>query len=177
MFFNSGIEHHVKALTYADDICIALDGASVLLVSNTKFKQGKTNAFTLSSCQAEPYITFLEQHDVAFYSTDRSSEPFSYLESSIIFTANQRKLVEDQLLTKVQYQAQVYSQCQISLKGCATVMSILLLSSVVTIYKSFFNELQNAIYVFVWQHKRPPISFDQLCLPIAQGSLDILSPR
>ncbi|RCH87297.1 hypothetical protein CU097_006556 [Rhizopus azygosporus] len=109
------------------------------LVSNAKFKQGKTNSFTLSSRQTEPHIAFLEQHDVAVYNTDRSSEPFSYLESSVACTANQRKLVEDQLLTKVQHQAQVYSQCQILLKGCATVMNILLLSSVVTIYTAILQ--------------------------------------
>lgn len=66
--------------------------------------------------------------------THRSSEPFFYLESSIVFTVSQCKLIEGQLLTKVQYQVQAYSQCQISLKGCATVMSILLLSSIVTVY-------------------------------------------
>ena len=31
--------------------------------------------------------------------------------------------------------------------------------------------------MFVWQHKRPLVSFDQLCLPIAKGGLGVLNPQ
>ncbi|KAG1442360.1 hypothetical protein G6F56_011093 [Rhizopus delemar] len=43
--------------------------------------------------------------------------------------------------------------------------------------QSFFRSLRTIIYGFVWQRKRPLVSFDQLCLPITQGGLGVLNPQ
>ncbi|KAG1140013.1 hypothetical protein G6F36_015878 [Rhizopus arrhizus] len=58
-FFNSGVEHRVKASAYADDICILLDNGSddaklqhqlsqYSVVSTAEFDQEKTKALAMS---------------------------------------------------------------------------------------------------------------------------------
>ncbi|ORE00957.1 hypothetical protein BCV72DRAFT_323730 [Rhizopus microsporus var. microsporus] len=41
----------------------------------------------------------------------------------------------------------------------------------------FFKESQKIIYALFWQRKRPYISFDQLCSPIARGSLGVMNSQ
>ncbi|CAO3663614.1 unnamed protein product [Rhizopus stolonifer] len=89
--------------------------------------------------------------------------------------------LQDKLLAEVKEQVLIYSQRQLSLRGRATIMNTLILSKIwyclrlLQHTQSFFQPLHTIIYGFVWQHKRPLVSFDQLCLPIAQGGLGVLN--
>ncbi|CAO3672760.1 unnamed protein product [Rhizopus stolonifer] len=77
----------------------------------------------------------------------------------------------------------IYSQQQLSLWGRVTIMNTLILSKIwyclrlLQPTQSFFRSLRTIIYGFVWQRKRPLVSFDQLCLPITQGGLGVLNPQ
>ncbi|KAG1035564.1 hypothetical protein G6F43_013205 [Rhizopus delemar] len=100
-YVNAGIEHRVKTLAYADDICIIVDSVSdhnrlhhhlnrYSMVSNAKFNQEKTEAFALSGYSNETWKAHLLQQQISVYHTDRSSEPFRYLGYHIMFTTAQR---------------------------------------------------------------------------------------
>ncbi|KAG0822606.1 hypothetical protein G6F19_011268 [Rhizopus arrhizus] len=193
-FTSTGLPHHVKTLAYADDICTILNNHSdydrlqyhmsqYSNVSNAKFNQDKTEAFSLSGTPNESWKYLLHQQRITIYHTDRSPEPFRYLGFHIMYTTSQRRFLQDKLITTVKDQVQVYSQRQISLRGRATIMNTLILTKVwyclrlLQPTQSFFNELRKIIYAFVWQSKRPLVSFEQLCMPIAQGGLGVLKPQ
>ncbi|KAG1050143.1 hypothetical protein G6F43_007562 [Rhizopus delemar] len=190
----AGIPHHVKTFAYADDIWTIMSNHSdydrlqyhmnqYSNVSNAKFNQEKTEAFSLSGTPHESWKYLLQQQRITIYHTDRLSEPFRYLGFHIMYTTSQRRLLQDKLIATVKDQVQVYSQRQLSLRGRATIMNTLILTKVwyclrlLQPTQSFFNELRKIIYAFVWQNKRPLVSFEQLCMPIAQGGLGVLKPQ
>ncbi|KAG0737661.1 hypothetical protein G6F57_012742 [Rhizopus arrhizus] len=140
-YVTTGIEHRVKILAYADDICIMVDSVPdynrlhhhlnwYSMVSNAKFNEEKTEAFALSGYPNETWKAYLLQQKISVYYTDRPSEPFRYLGYRIMFTTAQRSFLQDQLIAKVKDQVHIYSQRQISLRGRATIMNTLILTKI-----------------------------------------------
>lgn len=190
---STGAREEIKTLAYADDICVMLEKPSdyAMLkdkldlyssISNAKFNQEKTEAFSLNGKEDEIWKEFLEADHVGAYHSYKSIGAFRYLGYQMIYTAQQRGYVQQQLLGKIKTMINIYSQRQLSLRGRATVMNTLILSKlwyVLRVFlptRCFFKELQQMIYRYVWKNKRPLVSFDQLCLPITEGGLGLINP-
>ncbi|KAG2232849.1 hypothetical protein INT48_006301 [Thamnidium elegans] len=89
--------HNVKALAYADDICTILHSLedynklqqhlqAYVSVSNAKFNQDKTEAFSLSGYSDEEWKQNLMTNSINIYHTNRDTEPFRYLGYYMIYT-------------------------------------------------------------------------------------------
>jgi hypothetical protein len=193
-FVQAGVDHYVKTLAYADDICTILhnqDDYYRLLyhlelyssVSNAKFNQQKTEAFSLSGKPDRDWKELLQSHHITVYHTHNSSEPFRYLGYYMYYTIKQRNYLQDQMIAQVKEQVQLYSSRQLSIRGRATVINTLIMSKIwyrlrlIEPTQAFFTKLKSVIYGFVSLHKKPPLSFNQMCLPINQGGLGIIHPQ
>ncbi|KAG1471453.1 hypothetical protein G6F56_002116 [Rhizopus delemar] len=193
-FFDSDTEHRMKTLAYADDICTILHNVNdydrvhhhllqYSIVSNAKFNKSKTEAFSLTGHPEDSWQSFVQRQQISMYHTARSPTPFRYLGYHIVYNSSQLVFIQDKLLTEVKEQVLLYSQRQLSLRGRVTIMNTLILSKIwyclrlLQPTQSFFKSLRTIIYSFVWQRKRSLVSFDQLCLPIAQGGLGVLNPQ
>jgi hypothetical protein len=193
-FVQEGVDHYVKTLAYADDICTILQNQDdyhrlqyhlerYSSVSNAKFNQQKTEAFSLSGKYDRDWKELLQHHHITVYHTHNSSEPFRYLGYYIYYTNNQRDYLQEKMIAQVKDQVQLYSTRQLSIRGRATVISTLIMSKIwyrlrlIQPTQMFFKKLKSVIYGFVWLNKKPPLSFNQMCLPMAQGGLGIIHPQ
>ena len=126
-FFNSGIEHWVKTLAYADDICTLFDNDSDYTslqhhlsqysdVSNANFNQEKNGSIRYEWMYRElmeNITATTTNHSLSQRTNDRT---FRYLGFYIVYNNTQTRLIKDKLLTKVKDHVQVYSQRQLLLQ-------------------------------------------------------------
>ncbi|CEP13570.1 hypothetical protein [Parasitella parasitica] len=172
------IPRFVKTIAYADDVCVVLKTQDEFTrlqnhliqysnVSNAKFNQTKTEAFSLNGNKDADWERYLLQHRISTYHTKFSVIPFRYLDFCMAYTINQRNVIQDKIFHEVKEQVNMYSSRQLSLRGGATVANTLIMSKIC---------LKSTIYACVWQNKRPLVSFSQLCLPLSQGGVGLLQP-
>jgi hypothetical protein len=132
-FVQAGVDHYVKTLAYADDICTILHNHHRLQyylelyssASNAKFNQQKTEAFSLSGRPDRDWKDLLQHHRITLYHTHNSSEPFRYLGYYMYYTIKQ-----DQMIAQVKEQVRLYSSRQLSIRGRATVINTLIMSKI-----------------------------------------------
>jgi hypothetical protein len=133
--------HNVKTLVYADDVCVILHNQynysrlqshfnRFSKVSNAKFNQSKTEAFSLNGNQDEGWKPFLQQYHIANYHTNRSPEPFRYLGLCMVYTMAQRDYIQDKLIATVNDQITRYSVNHISLRGRTTIINTLIMTKI-----------------------------------------------
>lgn len=163
-------------MAYADDICVILKEPTncALLkdkleiystISNAKFNQDKTEAFSLNGKEDDTWKEFLEADHVRVYYSYKSIGAFRYLGYEMIYTAQQRAYVQQQLLSKIKTSINIYSQRQLFLKGRATVMNTLILSKlwyVLRVFyptRCFFKQLQKMMFQYVWNNKKKAFCF------------------
>ena len=185
--------YSIKTIAYTDDVCVILDSpeewphlqrhlTQYAAVSNAKFNQDKTEAFSLSGEKSVEWLSLLTEQSISTYYHKHSSTSFRYLGYHLVYTIQQRQQLEETLIAQIQKLVNFYSQRNLSVRGRATIMNTLILSKIwfcLRIFnprKSFFKKLQSMIYQFVWQKKKPLIAFSQLCLPLHQGGLGLLHP-
>ncbi|KAG1136540.1 hypothetical protein G6F37_011925 [Rhizopus arrhizus] len=184
----------VKCLAYADDVCLLLtipqelDRAKTHMdnyarVSNAKFNENKTEVFSLNGSWDPIWNAPLQSLNITTFYHQSSLQPFRYLGFYLPYNTRQRKVIEDQLLLKVQQQCIIYSKRQISILGRITIMNVLILSKVCYTLRllrptaRFFSELKKLIYQFVWQKKSPKLKSAIMFLPIKYGGLNVLDPH
>ncbi|CAO3688453.1 unnamed protein product [Rhizopus stolonifer] len=126
------------------------------MVPNANFNKNKTEAFSLNGNPEYSWQSFVQPQQISVYHTARSPAPFRYLVYHIIYNTSQRVFLEDKLLTEVKEQVLIYSQRQLSLRGRATIMNMLIPSKIwyclrlLQPTQSFFLSLRAIIYGFVW---------------------------
>lgn len=129
----------IKCLVYADDVCALLNYQNdfnqfrshmqtYAKVSNTKFNEDKTEAFSLNGDRDEPWHSILASMNTYTYYHRYSTEAFRYLGFYLSYTTSQRAVLENKLLSTVKEQCYLYGQRQLSIVGRVTVMNILVLS-------------------------------------------------
>ncbi len=95
-----------------------------------------------------------------YYNQYNSTESFRYLGYQIIYTIQQRRFLEEQLLSNLKTVISIYSQRQLSLRGRATVMNTLILTKnwyLLRIFNptlSFMRKIRQLMYQYVWQNKK-----------------------
>jgi hypothetical protein len=183
----------IKCLAYADDVCLILTNPQELdrvkihmdnyaRVSNAKFNENKTEVFSLSGPWNQDWNAPLQSLNITTFHHQSSLQPFRYLGFYIPYNARQRKVIEGQLLLKVQQQCIIYSKRQLSILGRVTIMNVLILSKVWYTFRLlrptayFFGELKKLIYQFVWQKKSPKLKRAIMFLPGKYGGLNVLDP-
>lgn len=185
----------IKTIAYADDICVMLNHPSdydrlnahlqrYSRASNAKFNSHKTEAFSLSGRDDSTWERFFQDHHIEkYYNHFQKENVIRYLGYNLIYTVDQRRYQEQLILQQVETLLNIYGQRQLSLRGRVTVMNTLILSKfwyVLRLFnptKAFFQALRKKIYGYVWQHKRPYVAFDQLCLPLKKGGVGLLNPE
>ncbi|KAG1136317.1 hypothetical protein G6F37_012049 [Rhizopus arrhizus] len=190
---SDGVPQSVKTIAYADDVCVILKTqddftrlryhlSQYSQVSNAKFNQAKTEAFSLNGDKDVDWERYLLHHNISTYHTKYSSEPFRYLGFYMAYTINQRNFIQDTLLHKVKDQVKLYSSRHLSLRGRATVTNTLIMTKIWYALRllhptqAFLKKLKSIIYDYVWQNKRPLVSYSQLSLPLSHGGVGLLQP-
>ncbi|KAG1450645.1 hypothetical protein G6F46_010634 [Rhizopus delemar] len=118
---NSSSVPPITCLAYDDDVCLLLSNPTELrhasihmrnyaAVSNAKFNDNKTEVFSLQSPWDHTWDTPLHDMRITTFHHQGSKQPFRYLGFYIPYNSRQRKIVEDQLILKVQQQCILYSQ-------------------------------------------------------------------
>lgn len=193
-YTNNGTSQSVKTLAYADDICVILKNQDdyrqmqqhirrYSAVSNAKFNQSKTEAFSLTGRSDDNWNNFLNQQNIHTYYSNRSIEPFRYLGYYMVYTPAQRNHIQGRIITSIKDQVKLYSTRQVSLRGRATIINTLIMTKAWYMLRllqptqTFLRTMKSISYNFVWNKKRPLVSFDQLCLPFSQGGIGLISPE
>jgi hypothetical protein len=132
-------EPNLKCLAYADDVCVLSQDHNDLYclqihiqqygaVSNVKFNEHKSEAFSLSGNKDISWVTRLLDLNISTYYHKSSTEEFRYLGYYLPYSSNQHCHLEENLVATVKNQCGMYSQRQISIRGRVTVMNILILT-------------------------------------------------
>ncbi|KAG0934887.1 hypothetical protein G6F32_010587 [Rhizopus arrhizus] len=138
---SDGIPQSVKTIAYADDVCVILNTqddftrlqyhlSQYSQVSNAKFNQAKTEAFSLNGDKDENWERYLLHYNISTYHTEYSFEPFRYLGFYMAYTIYQRNSIQDNLLHKVKDQVKLYSSRHLSLRRRATVTNTLIMTKI-----------------------------------------------
>ncbi|KAG1367218.1 hypothetical protein G6F61_013099 [Rhizopus arrhizus] len=139
---NNGTEsQRIKCIAYADDICAFVKDEADFhrlhshmeqysSVSNSKFNEHKTEAFSLSGTKSPSWTSLLQNKHIKVYYHKHSLSAFRYLGFYIPYTIQQRNAIQTMLLEKIRSQIQIYSQRQLSLRGRATITNSLILSKI-----------------------------------------------
>jgi hypothetical protein len=143
----------------------------------------KTEAIFLNGRQNQECITFFEDYNISQWHDRSSRTPMRYLGFPFIASLQQRKAVENKILTRVQSRCLQLSNRRLPLRGKVTVMNSLVLSTlwyvlqVVSLPRTFFKALQSIIGRFINIDIKPPIAFGQLCRPVSDGGLGLIDPQ
>ncbi|KAK4515183.1 Glycerophosphocholine phosphodiesterase [Mucor velutinosus] len=183
----------IKCLAYADDVCVLLRDeldlyrlqqhmANYAAVSNAKFNEDKSEAFSLSGRRSLAWVRAFEEINVHTYHHQGSTAAFRYLGLYFAYNQGQRAQTEEMLLNSVQTQCAIYSQRQLSIMGRVTIVNSLILSKIwyslrmLRPTKRFLEKVKSCVYQFVWKKKRPLIRKDLIFLPKSRGGLAVLDP-
>lgn len=184
---------NIKCLAYADDVCAFLTTEEDFRrlqvhmqnyesVSNSKFNEDKTEAFSLNGKRDVGWENILSTWQITTYHHQGSVSAFRYLGFYLPYNQAQRAIIEEQLVNTVKVQCALYSQRQLSIRGRVTVMNILILSKIwytlrlLKPTKKFLASLRTMAYQFIWQKKHPRLRKDIIFLPWQSGGLKVLDP-
>ncbi|KAG0739794.1 hypothetical protein G6F16_011736 [Rhizopus arrhizus] len=191
---NNGTEsQRIKCIAYADDICAFVKDEADFhrlhshmeqysSVSNSKFNEHKTEAFSLSGTKSPSWTSLLQNKHIKVYYHKHSLSAFRYLGFYMPYTIQQRNAIQTMLLEKIRSQIQIYSQRQLSLRGRAIITNSLILSKIWYCLRlfvptqRFLKNVRSMTYQYVWQKKFPYVSLDQLTLSHLQGGVGLLDP-
>ncbi|KAK4519880.1 uncharacterized protein ATC70_010124 [Mucor velutinosus] len=190
---NSRVSSAIKCLAYADDVCVLLRDeldlyrlqqhmANYAAVSNAKFNDDKSEAFSLSGRRSPAWVRAFEEIHVHTYHHQGSIAAFRYLGLYFAYNHAQRAQTEEMLLNTVKTQCAIYSQRQLSIMGRVTVVNSLILSKMwyslrmLRPTKRFLVNIKSCVYQFVWKKKWPLIRKDLISLPKSRGGLAVLNP-
>ncbi|KAK4520700.1 uncharacterized protein ATC70_006578 [Mucor velutinosus] len=183
----------VKCLAYADDVCVLLRDeldlhrlqlhmANYAAVSNAKFNEDKSEAFSLSGRRSSAWVQAFEDMNVHTYHHQGSTTAFLYLGLYFAYNHAQRAQTEEMLLNSIRTQCQVYGQRQLSILGRVTIVNSLILPKVcyslhmLKPTKRFLEKVKSCVYQFVWKKKRPLLRKELIFLPKSRGGLAVLNP-
>jgi hypothetical protein len=118
--FVTDSESYLKCLAYADDVCVLLQDHNDLhrlqihmqqygAVSNAKFNEHKSEAFSLNGNRDSSWVTRLLDLNISTYYYKGSIEAFRYLGYYLPYSSNQHGRLEESLIATVKSQCRVYS--------------------------------------------------------------------
>lgn len=165
----------VKLIVYANDICILIDSPSDFErlnshlqrysnISNTKFNNHKTEAFSLSGNKIEMWENILMENKVLTYHNKFSENPFRYLGFYVRYTKNHRDIIQSKLMKNIKDQVYKFSQRRLSLRGRFTLWNILILSKVWYCKNTQHNTTilqfhsENGLCIYLAKEKTPYLS-------------------
>ncbi|CEP07325.1 hypothetical protein [Parasitella parasitica] len=190
---SSPVSPAIKCLAYADDVCVFLRDeldlhrlqthmTNYAAVSNAKFNEDKSEAFSLSGGRSDSWVRAFDEMNVQTYYHQGSPAAFRYLGLYFAYTHGQRAQIQDMLLKSVKTQCQIYSQRQLSIMGRVTIVNSLILSKVwysLRMLKptlKFLGDVKSCVYQFVWQKKCPILRKELIFLPKSRSGLAVLNP-
>ncbi|KAG1536548.1 hypothetical protein G6F46_013754 [Rhizopus delemar] len=142
----------------------------------------KTVAFSVSGRPHPHWLPALQEHGITKWHVRNDSEPLIYLGYPLATSSSQKKVFQDRLITKIKHACDIHKQRLLSVRGRATVLNVLILSTLWHILRvSWFPQRLlgtiGSIYrEFLMFRVFPPVSFDVLQLPLKQGGLGVLNP-
>ncbi|EIE86810.1 hypothetical protein RO3G_11521 [Rhizopus delemar RA 99-880] len=183
----------LKVLAYADDLLIYLKNAEDLAevqqliqcynqASNAKMNYDKTVAFSVSGRPHPHWLPALQEHGITKWHDRNDSEPLIYLGYPLATSSAQKKVFQDRLITKIKNACDIHKQRLLSVRGRATVLNVLILSTLWHALRvSWFPQrllgtIGSICREFLMFRVFPPVSFDVLQLPLKQGGLGVLNP-
>ena len=183
----------LKVLAYADDLLIYLKNVEDLAevqqlircynqASNAKMNYDKTVAFSVSGRAHPHWLPALHEHGITKWHDRNDSEPLIYLGYPLATSSSQKKVFQDRLITKIKHACDIHKQRQLSVRGRATVLNVLILSTLWHVLRvSWFPQrllgtIGSICREFLMFRVFPPVSFDVLQLPLKQGGLGVLNP-
>ena len=183
----------LKALAYADDVCIFLSSENDLvllqshldrygLVSNAKINLQKTEAVSLSGRPSPSWQSILRSYEITSWHDRTSSTALRYLGFPLISSLAQRKLVELRMLESLQAVCDLYRCRNLSLRGRAAIVNSVFLSKlwhvlrVTSFPQSFFKRIRSITGQFMNHGVKPIFRYDRLCQRLHEGGLGLLDP-
>ncbi|KAG1050390.1 hypothetical protein G6F43_007335 [Rhizopus delemar] len=180
----------IKVLAYAGDLLIFLRNAADLAevqrliqhynqASNTKMNFDKTVAFSISGIPPPRWLPALASYSITKWHDRCSDEPLTY---PLIQSTAHRRLFQDRLIANITRACDIHKQRNLSVRGRATVLNTLILSTLWHVLRVSWINLQTLQAIrrlcreFLLFRVFPPVSFDILQLPLKKGGLGILDP-
>ncbi|KAG0777450.1 hypothetical protein G6F22_011865 [Rhizopus arrhizus] len=142
----------------------------------------KTVAFSVSGRAHPHWLPALHEHGITKWHDRNDSEPLIYLGYPLATSSSQKKVFQDRLITKIKHACDIHKQRQLSVRGRATVLNVLILSTLWHVLRvSWFPQrllgtIGSICREFLMFRVFPPVSFDVLQLPLKQGGLGVLNP-
>ncbi|KAI8339279.1 hypothetical protein BD560DRAFT_440027 [Blakeslea trispora] len=142
----------------------------------------KTKALTLSGRPSSEWRFFLRSHGITRLHDRTSNQPLRYLGLPLISSIQQRRLVEEQLLTTIRNICAAYGPRQLSIWGRVIVVNVIVLSQLwyclrmISLPLSFFKQVRSLVRAFVTKGIQPGFRYDVLCLRIHEVVLGLLDP-
>ena len=183
----------LKVLAYADDLLIFLRNATDLdevqtliqhynRASNAKMNYDKTIAFSISGTPHPHWLPALASHGITQWHDRYSDEPLTYLGYPLMHSTAHHHSFQSRLIAKVTQACDIHKQRNLSIRGRATVLNTLILSTlwhvlrVSWISQHTLKVIRRICREFILFRVFPPVSFDILQLPPKKGGLGVLDP-
>ncbi|KAG1487848.1 hypothetical protein G6F54_012411 [Rhizopus delemar] len=183
----------IKVLAYADDLLIFLRTAADLAevqkliqhynqASNAKMNFDKTVAFSISGIPHPHWLPALASYGITKWHDRCSDEPLTYLGYPLMQSTAHRRLFQGRLIAKITRACDIHKQRNLSVRGRATVLNTLILSTLWHVLRVSWISLQTLQVIrrlcreFLLFRVFPPVSFDIMQLPLKKGGLGILDP-
>lgn len=184
----------LKCQAYADDIMVFLSNPQDLarlqlhlnryqLSSNAKLNAHKSQAISLSGQPQPEWNQTLEQAGFPTCHDRTWSSAVVYLGYPLASSKRQLDVYLDKLLSSVRSLCHDFSDRQLSVRGRATILNMLILSTIwhtlrlVGAPSSFFRSLRACMGGFLMHKMFPRVSLQKLCQPLEFGGLGILDPE
>ncbi|ORE03776.1 hypothetical protein BCV72DRAFT_212631, partial [Rhizopus microsporus var. microsporus] len=143
----------------------------------------KTVAFPVSGSSHTEWPTLLQSYGVTQWHDSTSSEPLTYLGYPLLQSPRQRNSFQQRIVEKVSSACNIFKQRSLSIRGRATVLNVLILSSlwhilrVVGINQKTFDTIRKVCREFLGFRIFPSISLDTFQQPLKRGGLGFLEPN
>ncbi|KAG0745559.1 hypothetical protein G6F16_011470 [Rhizopus arrhizus] len=183
----------VKVLAYANDLLIFLRNAADLAeaqrltelynqASNAKMNFDKTVGFSISGIPHPHWLPALATYGITKWHDRCSDESPTYLWYPLMHFTTHRRLFQGRLIAKITRACDIYKQRNLSIRGRATALNTMILSTLWHVLRISWISLQNLQAIhrtcreFLLFRVFPPVSFDVLQLSLNKGGLGILDP-
>ncbi|KAG1050304.1 hypothetical protein G6F43_007413 [Rhizopus delemar] len=140
----------------------------------------KTVAFSVSGIPHPHWLSALASYGITRWHDRRSAEPLIYLGYPLIHSNAHHNWFQSYLIAKISRACDIHNQRNLSIRGRATVLSTLILSTlrhvlrVTWVSQATLGNIRRISRKFLMFHVFPPIASDVLQLPLQQGGISAL---
>ncbi|CEP14639.1 hypothetical protein [Parasitella parasitica] len=183
----------VKILAYADDTLVYLQNSQDFMLlqqailvymqaSKALLNYHKTVATSLSGKPSASWSALLTANGIHAWHDRTSLTPLIYLGYNICSNITQRNVAYQKLYDSIRNAVHIHSQCQLSIRGRATVINRLIyftlwhVMRLTTLTKAQLLSLRSLGAAFINRRIFPIFSFDTLSQPQTVGGVGLLDP-